>query len=77
MKAMTTYPEVPVADGGSSSVEVDDARSGGSVVRSGRHAESVNRACEFGLRLNTEVGAVIARTGGEAKFGISLRRSRE
>jgi hypothetical protein len=31
---------------------------------------------EFGLKLNTEVGAIIARTGGEANFRVLVRWSR-
>ena len=31
---------------------------------------------EFGLKLSTEMGAIIARTGGEANFRICVRWSR-
>jgi NTP-dependent ternary system trypsin peptidase co-occuring protein len=30
-------------------------------------------AIEFGVKLSADVGAIIARTGGEANFKISLR----
>ena len=106
---MTTLLDVPLTDGGSFFVEVDDTRSG-PVTRSGRQTEVVVRAgqtfeqaidrvspafnalvaklrdtverpdqveIEFGLKLNTEVGAIIARTGGEANFRVLVRWSRE
>jgi Trypsin-co-occurring domain 1 len=39
------------------------------------HPDEIN--VQFGLRINTEVGAIIARTSGEANFTISLRWTRE
>ena len=105
---MTTLLDVPLTDGGSFFVEVDDTRTG-AVTRSGRQTEAVARAgqtfeqaidrvtpaykvllsrlrdaadspdeveIEFGVKLNTEVGAIIARTGGEANFRVLVRWSR-
>ncbi len=105
---MPAYLDVPLADGSSFTVEVEEPR-GGAVTRSGRQADTIARAgqtfeqaldrvapafnvlvaklrdaaerpdeveIEFGLKLSTEMGAIIARTGGEANFRVSVRWSR-
>jgi hypothetical protein len=105
---MTTLLDVPLADGGSFIVEVDETHAR-PVTRSGRTTEAVVRGgqtfeqaierlspafavlfarlrdaterpdeieIEFGLKLNTEVGAIVARTGAEANFRVVVRWSR-
>ena len=105
---MTVYLDVPLAEGGSFTVEVEEPQAG-RVTRSGRATETIAKAgqsfeealdrvspafgvlmaklrdvadgpdeveIEFGLKLSTEMGAIIARTGGEANFRICVRWSR-
>lgn len=105
---MTVYLDVPLADGSSFTVEVEEPHAG-RLTRSGRQGETIARAgqsfeealdrvspaftvlmaklrdsaerpdeveIEFGLKLSTEMGAIIARTGGEANFRICVRWSR-
>jgi hypothetical protein len=107
---MTRYLDVPLADGSSFTVEVDDGHAGGPVTRSGRQADVVAKAgqtfeealervapafrtlvgklrdaaeqpdaieIEFGLKLSAEMGAIIARSGGEANFRIAVHWTRE
>ena len=101
--------EMPLRDGGSVFVDVDESPRGG-VTRGGRREDFIVEAgqtledaldrvtpafralvdrlralaerpdeitVDFGLRLSSEVGAIIAKTGGEANFAISLKWTRE
>jgi hypothetical protein len=104
-----TLVDMPLRDGGSVVVEVDQVPSG-PVTRGGRREDFIVEASQtledaldrvapafralverlralaehpdeinvsFGLSISTEVGAIIARTGGEANFAISLTWSRQ
>ncbi len=100
---------LPLQDGGTVVVEVEESRAG-PVTRGGRRGELVAEASEtfeqaldrvlpalrsmaarvgeaargpdeftieFGLRLNAEFGAVVAKTAGEANFSVSATWTRK
>jgi Trypsin-co-occurring domain 1 len=100
---------LPLAEGGSIKVEVDEAPlprpRAGPVTRSGRPTELASTAAEtfeqaldgvapaaralvsklrgtadpseitleFSLKVSADAGVVVARTGGEANFGVTLK----
>jgi Trypsin-co-occurring domain 1 len=106
---MPVYLDVPLADGSSFTVEVDEpqrgpvTRGGGrltdTVVEAGQSLEDAldrvspafrvlvgklreaaerpdDMEIEFGLKLSTELGAIVAKTAGEANFRVCVRWSR-